>query len=289
MSTSKLTATRCQPLLGAEISGVDLTQPIGADTADQLRAALDEYQVLIFRNQDITREQHRALGMVWAADLAHPFLIQKAQAKPIPEYPEIFNLQADGVNKTAADVWHTDESFREYPPTASILRCRVCPSLGGDTIFASAVAAYDRLPDEVKQRIHDLRAWHGPLWQNMAGADPAKVMPYIEANPPRAQPVVRIHPNNHRPCLFVNANYTGPIIGLSEDDSNQLRRYLFDQLQKPDYQLRVRWQPHTVVVWDNCQVQHYAVYDYNEPRHMERLLVAGGAPALSFADLQKTS
>jgi alpha-ketoglutarate-dependent taurine dioxygenase len=282
-----VTFTRCQPLIGAEVGNVDLTQPLSAELADAIRAGLAEYQVLVFRKQDISREQHRALADLWVANRERPFLIQKVQANPIPDYPEIFNVVANGVVKTAADVWHTDESFHRMPPTASLLRSRVVPSLGGDTVFSSAVAAYDRLPEEIKHKIRYLEALHGPQWQNMAGADPAKVSAYIAANPPQAQPVVRIHPVNRRPCLYVNDNYTGPIVGMEDEEGQALRDYLVDQFKKPDYQMRVKWQPNTIVVWDNCQVQHYAVYDYNEPRAMERILVAGGAVTYGFRDVEK--
>jgi alpha-ketoglutarate-dependent sulfate ester dioxygenase len=282
-----ITFTRCQPLIGAEVGNVDLTQPISVVLADEIRAGLARYQVLVFREQDITREQHRALADLWVANRERPFLIQKVQANPIADYPEIFNVIANGSVKTAADVWHTDESFHRAPPTASILRARVVPRLGGDTVFSSAVAAYDRLPDDIKQKIRSLRALHGPQWQNMAGADPAKVSAYLAANPAQAQPVVRIHPVNARPCLYVNDNYTGPIVGMEDEASRALRDYLVDQFKKPDYQMRVKWQPNTIVVWDNCQVQHYAVYDYNEPRAMERILVAGAEVSLGFQDAEK--
>jgi taurine dioxygenase len=282
-----LTFTRCQPLIGAEVGNVDLTQPITAELADEIRAGLAQYQVLVFRDQDISREQHRALARLWVRNQEHPFLIQKAQANPIDEYPEIYNVAADGVVKSAADVWHTDESFHPTPPTASVLRARVVPSLGGDTVFSSAVAAYDRLPDDIKQKIRYAKALHGPQWQNMAGADPAKVAAHVNANPPHAQPVVRLHPVNGRPCLFVNSNYTGPIVGIESTAGDALRDYLVDQFKKPDYQMRVKWRPNTIVVWDNCQVQHYAVYDYNEPRVMERILPRGADPTLGFADIEK--
>lgn len=285
---SVLKFERCQPLIGAEVTGIDLTRPISPALADELRQGLAEYQVLVLRNQDITRERHRELARVWAGEGEGVFLIQKAQATPIPEHPEIFNLKADGVHKAAADVWHTDESFRPCPPTASLLRCKVCPALGGDTVFSSAIAAYDRLPDAIKAKIRYLKALHGPLYQETRGnANAAKIAELIAEHPPYAQPIVRIHPDSGKPCLYVNFNYTGPIVGMENAEGEQLRRYLFEQFLKPDYQMRVRWQPHTIVIWDNCSVQHYAVYDYNEPRHMERILAAGRLPARGFADLEQ--
>jgi alpha-ketoglutarate-dependent taurine dioxygenase len=273
---------RCQPFIGAEISGVDLKKPISEDVANALRAALLEYQVIVLRDQDITREQHIELANVFVKDRSNPFLIQKVQAHPIPEHPEIFNVKADGVKKTAADIWHTDESFHVCPPTVSLLRGRIVPKLGGDTCFSSGVAAYERLPGDVKSRIRSLKAWHGVQWQDLSLADPKKVEAYLAENKPYAQPVVRVHPETRKPVLFVNDNYTGPFIGLDESEGKVLRRYLVDQFKKPDYQMRLRWQPNTIVIWDNRSVQHYAVYDYNEPRAMERILVRGIEPAIGI-------
>lgn len=288
----QLAFSRCQPLIGAEVGNVDLTQPISPQLAEELREAVSEYQVLVFRDQDISREQHRALGMVWAGERGRDaFLVQKAQANPIADYPEIYNVAADGVVKSAADVWHTDESFHRCPPTVSILRSRVIPSLGGDTVFSSAVAAYDRLPDELKIKIRDLKALHGPVYQNTYSvvANEEMLRKRIQDNPPFAHPVVRIHPRNGRPCLFVNFNYTGPIVGMEHAEGYALRDYLTGLFKKPDYQMRVKWRPNTIVIWDNCQVQHYAVYDYNEPRAMERILVSGNEPTRGFADIEQRS
>jgi alpha-ketoglutarate-dependent taurine dioxygenase len=279
--------SKCQPFIGAEVRGVDLTQPIPPETADAIRSALIEHQVLVFRGQDISRRQHVEFANLWVRNQEQPFLETVAQANPIPDYPEIFNVMADGVNKMAADVWHTDESYRPNPPTVSILRAKVVPSLGGDTIFSSGIATYHRLPDEIKTKIRYLKALHGLEFQEFRIGNAEKLKQWIKQNPSFAQPVVRLHPESMRPVLFVNYNYTGPIVGLDAEENAQLRTYLFDQFKKPDFQMRVRWRPNTVVVWDNRSVQHYAVYDYNEPRHMERILVAGVEPAIGFADVER--
>jgi alpha-ketoglutarate-dependent taurine dioxygenase len=280
-----LTLTPCQPLIGAEVTGVDLTAPLSAGLSEAIRAALLEYQVLVFRDQDVAREQHAALANIFVEDTEQPFSIPQGQAHPIPDHPEILHIFTEGQQKIAADSWHSDESFRVCPPTASVLRSIVVPKLGGDTCFSSGVAAYERLPDDVKLRIHDLTALHGPMYHDYTGtlADPAKLKKLLEDNPPVAQPIVRVHPETGKPVLFVSETYTGPIVGLDERESAELRYYLCDQFRKPDYQMRVRWQPNTIVIWDNRSVQHYAVYDYQEPREMERICVRGSKPALGFA------
>lgn len=291
MSASSITISRCQPNIGAEIGGVDFTRPIPPETAAAIRAALLKYQVIVFRDQDITREQHYALARVFARNKEDPLRIP-FQAHPIEGYPEILGVFADGVTKTAVDIWHTDHSYLEVPAEVSILRAKVVPSLGGDTIFSSSVAAYAGLSEEVKQRIRYLKAWHVLGYSRIKAISAQSIFgddkhEKDEIEPPVAQPVVRIHPETRRPILFVNEGHTGEIIGLEAEQGQKLRAFLFDQVKKPDYQMRVRWQPHTIVCWDNRSVQHYAVGDYNEPRHMERLTVNGIEPCIGFSDIEQ--
>lgn len=287
-----MTVTRVQPFIGAEIGGVDLTRPLESGTVDALRQALLDHQVIVLRDQDISREQHRDFAAIFSRKTEDVFTYQVNQAHPVPGFPEILSVFADGIKKTAADVWHTDESFRPIPPGVSVLRSRVLPSIGGDTVFSSAVQAYAGLPDDIKEKIRGLKALHGPVYAYMrrgsgsSFADPDKVKKQHEDNPPYAHPVVRVHPETGRPVLYINEGYTGPILGLDEDEANELSRYLFDQFKKPDYQMRVKWTPNTIVVWDNRSVQHYAVFDYDEPRQLERITVAGEAIPIGLDDVE---
>jgi len=288
MKQSQIQIEPCQPFLGAEISGVDLRQPIIEEVADDIRAALLRYQVIVFRDQDINRDQHRALAQIFAEDRNAPFSIQVNQATPVPGYPEILRMATDGTKKIAVDVWHTDESFRVAPPTVSVLRGLTVPSLGGDTVFSSGVAAYEYLPHEVKAKIRDLKALHGAEFifrYTYGNATPDKVEKQKKDFPPLEQPVVRVHPETKLPVLYVNQGYTGPIVGMDEGEGNALLALLFDQIKRPDYQMRVRWRPNSIVIWDNRSVQHYAVGDYTEPRIVERIVVAGAEPAKGFSDV----
>lgn len=286
---SALLIERIQPLIGAEISGVDLREPITEEAAAVIRQALLDHQVLVFRNQPISREQHRNFALIFARNAAEPFAIQENRARQIDGFPEVLVVAADGAKNSAADVWHSDESFREIPPAVCVLKSHVIPSFGGDTVFSSCVHAYDRLSDDVKSEIRDLKALHGPVYTDRGGynratySDPAKRQKQIEENPPRAQPVVRLHPETGKPVLFVNKGYCGGIVGYDEEESNRLMAFLLEEATRPDYQLRVKWSPDTIVIWDNRAVQHYAVYDYNEPRHMERITISGEAPCVGPA------
>jgi len=289
---SPLTISRCQPYIGAEIGGVDLTKPISADVAAAIRAALLKYEVIVFRDQPITYQQHIDFGRVFVRNPARPFTYREHQATSIEGYPEIFCVYADGKKKAAVDIWHTDDCFERIPADVSILRSRVVPSLGGDTIFSSCTAAYDGLPGEVKERIKYLRAWHqgGYATKKKLGHsgdglfDPNKSKDR-QSKPPVDQPVVRIHPETRRPVLFVNEGLSGEILDMDPEEDAKLRHYLYDQIKKPDYQMRMHWTPDAVVVWDNRSTQHYAPGDYNEPRKMERVTVSGLEPCIGFADI----
>lgn len=293
MIEASIKIERCQPFIGAELSGVDLTRPISREDAAAIRAALLKYQVIVMRDQPMTHADHRALAMVFAEVPEAPFTLQPAMQHAVPDFPEIFGVYADANQKTPADIWHTDESWRVRPPTVSILRSRILPTLGGDTIFSSCVAVYEGLPEEVKAKIRDLKALHGQIYpfERIKGSgflDPSKTSQFVEA-PPYPQPVVRIHPETGLPVMFINEGWTGPIVGMENEEGEALRQYLFDQVKKPDYQMRVRWTPNTVVIWDNRSVQHYATADYKEVRHMERITVAGKDAPIGFAEFESQS
>jgi taurine dioxygenase len=282
--------TPCQPCLGAEISGVDLTRPIPPEAADALRAAILKYQVIVLRNQDITRQQHLEFGRLFARNQAKPFGYLANHASPVEGFPEILRVLGDGKTKTGVDVWHTDDSRMVVPADLSILRSRVVPSLGGDTVFSSCVAAYAGLPDEVKQQIRYLKAWHGSGYSRSRNAHSHRAL-FNEANrssdqrPDVAQPLVRIHPETGKPVLYFH-EIAGAIIGLTPEEDERLRTFLIDQIKKPEYQMRVRWTANAITVWDNRAVLHYAVADYSEPREMERITVAGIEPCVGFAELE---
>jgi alpha-ketoglutarate-dependent taurine dioxygenase len=286
----------CQPLIGAEIKGVDLRNPLDQEAADAIRSAILKYQVIVFRDQPIAIEQHKQFARIFAKNPNSPFTLQENQAQPIADHPEILNLVADGVNKVAADVWHTDECFRRLPSVISVLRSRVVPSIGGDTVFASAVAAYKYLPNAIKDTIRNLRALNSPAYL-FSGADqsqvnvidPDKFKKNLADFPPMSQPVVRIHPETGQPAIFVNHAYTGLIEGMSVGESKELLTYLCNQVSRPEYQFRMKWTRDAVVVWDNRAVQHYAVADYSEPRHMQRLLIAGIEPAFGFPEQDRVT
>jgi alpha-ketoglutarate-dependent taurine dioxygenase len=267
---------RLQPVMGAEISGVDLREPLGEATRKAVNDALCRYKVVFFRDQDISREQHIAFGRAFGDLQIHPFQTDK-------DYPEIAYVKADGTkgNGRGADVWHTDNAYEKRPPAISILRALQIPSLGGDTMFANAVAAYEGLSDAVKARIENLWSVHDAM--KTFRREPERLTPEVFQKmdaqfTPRPQPVVRIHPETGERALFVADAYSTHIIGLDPAESDTLLRHLLDQFKRPEYQLRFQWRPHSIAMWDNRAAQHYAIFDYDEPRYLERVIVTGDVP-----------
>ena len=265
--------------IGAEVAGIDLSAPLSDESFAAVHAGFVKYQVLVFRDQDITLDQQIAFGRRFGELSVHPFSPNRA------DKPEVIQLDYSKDNPPElTDVWHSDETFRDTPPMATILRCRVCPDHGGDTMFASMVAAYRGLSDRMKNYIHGLEAQHDfKPFRTLFGSNPehiSKLRNLEDRFPNPWHPVVRVHPVTKRRSLFVNPQFTTRIRGMKEDESTTLLQYLYRQASVPEYQLRVKWRPNTIVMWDNRSVQHYAVHDYYpQQRTMERITVAGDKPA----------
>jgi alpha-ketoglutarate-dependent taurine dioxygenase len=268
-----ITIRPVQPLIGAEITGIDLREPLSDTDLTALRAAWVKYGVLFFRNQPISRERHVEFGRLFAE------LFPPVAPRYFNEYPEIHSVITDGrKNEGAANIWHADLTCFRRPSAGSILKAYAIPSLGGDTVFSSAVAAYAGLSDAVKARIRHLWAMHD-VAKTLAGkAAPDKVAEMTAMLPPVERPVVRIHPESGVPVLYVNEGFTTHIVGMDAAESDSLLHHLFEQIKKPEYQVRFAWQVDSIAFWDNRQVQHYAVTDYNEPRHLESVVLLDDQP-----------
>jgi len=277
-----LTVTPAGPVLGAEISGVDLERPLSPEQVAAIRAALLQYKVIFFRGQDISHEAHVAFGRYFGDLEGHPVL------PTVPGFPLILDIQGiDGIQFTeetiaagrASDKWHTDVTFRENPSMGGILRSRVMPELGGDTLFADTVAIYRDLPDRVKARIDGLQAEHDILQSFGGRVSDEKRDELRRTTPAVAHPVVRTHPETGEKALYVNKTFTTRILGIDEAESRELLRYLTNRVKAPEYQVRFHWSPGAIVFWDNRPTQHYAVLDY-WPHHrvVERVTIVGDRP-----------
>lgn len=262
------------PIIGAEIEGVDLSKSLSPQLKEELNEALLEWKVIFFRNQNITSEQQIAFARNFGELEVHPFY--KA---PIDREKEVIQFNRNKVQKGYENIWHSDVSFREKPAKAAILRLIKVPPVGGDTVWADMGAAYDNLPDKVKKQIDGLQAIHDftPSFSHLMSAE--ELLKRQEEFPAVAHPVVRTHPETGRKLLYVNPSFTTRIIGLDEKESEDLLGFLFRQTHIPEYQVRFHWEPNSIAFWDNRATQHYAVSDYYPfERTAERVTVAGDRP-----------
>lgn len=263
--------------IGAEIRGAHLGR-LDHAALEAIHDALVRYEVIVFRDQDITLEEQMAFGARFGELSIHPF------SPNLEDKPEVIVLDySEDHPASRTDVWHADETFRENPPMATMLRARVVPGRGGDTCFASMTAAYRGLSERMKKHIHGLEALHDfkpfrSLFNNTP--EHRRRLREIEDEFPNPwHPVVRVHPVSGRRAVYVNPQFTVRIRDLKDDESNALLNFLYAQASVPEYQLRVKWQVNTVVMWDNRSVQHYAPHDYYPLRRtMERVTITGDKP-----------
>ncbi|MEV8100077.1 TauD/TfdA family dioxygenase [Kitasatospora sp. NPDC085879] len=258
------------PHIGAEITGIDLSRPIGDDLAEELRQALLEWKVVFFRDQHtFGPEHHLALAAVWGEPEANPFF-------PQGDTVGVSRLAKDATAVGTENIWHSDHSFMAAPALGSVLRAVEVPAAGGDTMWADMGAAYDNLSEETKGRIEGLTAVHDwvPSWGAMMTEE--QIARLRERLPAVEHPVVVRHPRTGRKLLYVNEPFTTRIVGLSGAESRDLLDELVLQARIPEFQVRFRWQPDSVAIWDNIAVQHYAINDYYPQRRvMERIAIAG--------------
>jgi taurine dioxygenase len=259
--------------IGAEISGIDLNAPIDDGVLEDVYQALVRHEVIFFRDQPLEPNAH----MAFARSFGDP-------EPPHPVYPHVPGFENIVVLKTGVDNppdtdgWHTDMTFRENPPFASILNAKEVPEFGGDTMWASMTAAYDALPEGMKRDLKDLAAVHdmGDFRNNFAepGGSSQKLIEGMNRFGCAIHPVVRTHPVNGRKFLYVNRPFTEHIIDMTARESDRLLEYLYDHMDRPEFQVRFRWQTGSVAMWDNRVTQHYAVADYlPERRWMHRVTV----------------
>lgn len=274
-----VTVKRINPNIGAEIRDIDLRQPLSPEQVAQVTTALVEHEVIVLKNQDIEVDDQIRFGRYFGELTVHPF------SPNMDGKPEVIVLDNHKDNPPAlTDVWHSDETFRDEPPLGTILRCRITPEIGGDTLFSSMTCAYEGLSDRMQRYIDGLEAVHDfkPFRTLFAQGTPeqkAKLRKMEDEFPNPVHPVVRVHPVTGRRILNVNPQFTIRIVGMKEAESRALLDLLFDQAKTPEYQLRVRWEPNQMVMWDNRSTHHYAVHDYwPQRRRMERITVKGDRP-----------
>ena len=243
--------------LGAEVRGVHLGTLSNAEW-QAVREVWLEHLVLFFPEQHLTHPEHVALGQRFGEIEIHPFI-----PKVSDEFPQIVVLDSD--KGARADTWHTDVTFSETPPMASILSMVVCPDRGGDTLWTNQYLAYETLSDPIRDLVDGLTAVH-------------TATPFGRPEIRAEHPAVRVHPETRRRSLFVNRTFTSHFKQLRRTESDSLLRMLCDWSEQPAFQVRYRWSKGALGIWDNRCTMHFAINDYQESRVIERVTVLGDAP-----------
>jgi taurine dioxygenase len=281
----------CTPAIGAELSNISLADAaMNLDAIAEIRTLWLKHKVLFFRDQDISPMEQQNFAAQFAELEAHPLAPSHPEADKLlmlyrnldPNKPKNFVEKASREN-----LWHADVTYKKAPPRGAVLRRELGPETGGDTIWSNMVMAYANLPQTIKQRIDGLYAKHSA--EHVFGAQMPKDerLAMAEKNPAAEHPVVLTHPETGEKVLFVNSAFTSHFsnyfnfedIRYGQDfmpEAHHLMTYLTSQAAIPEYQVRCKWRDNTVAMWDNLQVQHYAVADYgNAPRKMLRATLAG--------------
>jgi alpha-ketoglutarate-dependent taurine dioxygenase len=271
---------RVEPLseaVGAEISGVDLTKPLGNEIFSEIRDAFGKYGVVFFRDQQLTPEQHTAF-----AEHFGPININRFFAT-VPGYPMISEVRKEPDQRdNIGNGWHTDHSYDQVPALGSALYAREVPKTGGDTLFISMYAAYDGLSDGLKATLEGLRACHssrhvfGPQGRARERDFAGRIGNPDLATQDAVHPVVIRHPETGRKALYVNPGFTLRFEGWTEEESRPLLDYLYSRAMRPEYTCRFRWRAGSLALWDNRSTWHFAVNDYQgERRLMHRITIEG--------------
>lgn len=275
MAHSPIEVRKLTPAIGAEIFGVDLSRDLAAHEFQRIHDALMEHQVIFFRDQEMTPEQHKRFGLRFGTLHIHP-----AAPQLVEGHPEIFVIRADEASEhVAGEEWHSDVSCDLEPPMGSILFIKEVPANGGgDTLFASMYAAYDALSEPLRAMLKGLTAIHDgeQVYRGRyATDDTGRTFPRAE------HPVVRTHPVTGRQAIYVNRYFTTRIVQLAKHESAAILEMLYRHCENPAFQCRFKWQPGSVAFWDNRAVQHQAVWDYYPQRRFgHRVTICGDKPYL---------
>ncbi len=264
------------PTIGAEIRGVDFTRPLSAELHDRIYQALLDYLVIFFRGTDITPEMHLGFARDFGdIDVPHPVYPH------VEGFKNIVLLDNDAGSPPDTNAWHTDLTFRTKQPFASIVVARVIPPSGGDTLWSSCHAAYERLSDGMRRDLEELQAIHdmGDFRNSFVrDTDTRTGVDRLNEKVPgfghAIRPLIAAHPVTGKKFLRFNEAFVTHIVGLTTNESAALKTYLANHMNKPEDQIRWRWREGDIAMWDNRVTMHYAVSDYLPARRcMNRVTV----------------
>ena len=258
------------PIIGAELAGIDVAQPLSEQQVHEISHALAQHLVIFFREQKLSTDQHKAFGRYFGRLHVHPVVGMK-------EHPEVIEISADENSKyIAGEVWHADVTCDPEPPMGSILYMhRVPGNGGGDTLFSNMYRAYETLSEPVRRMIDGLAAVHDGerVYRLRQGRTEHRDYPRSE------HPMVRTHPVTGRRALYVNPNFTSHISGVSRHESDAILDMLYRHAARDDFKCRFKWRPGSIAFWDNRCAQHQAMWDYfPQKRYGQRVTIAGDKP-----------
>jgi alpha-ketoglutarate-dependent taurine dioxygenase len=276
-SNGGLEVERLTGSIGAVLHGLDLSVPLPDRYVDLLRRSVAEHQVVFARGQHLDEEQHRNLASQFGALSIHPVGQLTGSGRAISVIDDTADRPPAGFD------WHTDLSWTIEPPDLGFLSAVAIPAYGGDTLWASGRAIYERL-DPARQRLcRSLRVVHVPddtllnTVRRHHGEDIVRLL--IADHPPIEQPLVRLHPETVRPAMWLSPLYAARIVGLDDTDSRRVLRLLHRQINDPEVQVRWRWATGDVAIWDETSTCHRALTDHAPQRRtMRRCTTEGGRP-----------
>lgn len=289
-SMPSLTVNRLSPALGAEVLGVSFAEPLGDAGREAILAAWMEHLVLVFRDQDVSDEQHVAFTRNFGdLEVHHQKIIKSTH---VPEIFKVGNVDDEGrlippANETVRQLtsarrWHTDSSFREIPSMGSLLHGIEIAQSGGETLFTNMYAVYEALPDSLKREVEGRRARHNFDYLRVLTGLPPVSEEERAQRPPIWQPMVRRHPVSGRKSLFISLIYNDEIEGMTAAQSEELISTLAEFVDQERFVYRHKWRPHDVVMWDNrCTMHRVTPWDPNERRVMHRTTIAGDGPVIA--------
>jgi taurine dioxygenase len=264
--------------LGAEISGVDLSRDLSDATVAEIRRIWLEHLVVFFRDQDLPPARFLAFARRFGQPIEYPFV------KGLDDFPEIIpvlKLEQEKIN--FGGIWHSDTTYLDVPPMASMLVAREVPPAGGDTEFANMYLAYETLSDGLKRVLDGLVAVNSSAAADVSRTREDRLRDSARVDAKKeyvaAHPVVRVHPETGRRALYVNVAHTVRFEGMTEEESRPLLQYLFQHQVRPELTCRFRWRPRSLAMWDNRCAQHNAINDYQGHRRLlHRITLAGDKP-----------
>ena len=278
-SIDQIQIRRASGSLGAFVTGVSLKDVVGSDVVyGAVRKLLVQHEVLFFRDQEQTPGVFSAFAEAFGDVLGHPAYATVAEA------PHVQILESTAENPSKIEVWHSDMTFMQRPPSFTLLQGQIIPPFGGDTLWASATAAFDTLSPQMQafllplQAVNDFRQGFRESLAEPGGAE--RLAPAIAENPPVAHPLIRTHPESGRKAIYANALFTSHIVGLPSAESDAVLGFLYRHIVAEEHTVRLSWQPGTVAIWDNRSTQHKPVNDFF-PQHrlMHRVTLTGDQPA----------